>query len=210
MERLLAFCGLALVLILIPGPSVIFIVGRAVLFGRAGALLTVASNAAGQYLQVIAVAIGIGQLVESSAVAFTFLKLAGAAYLLLLGLSTWLSRGRASLPNVSGRPTPRAAWPVARAGLVVGVTNPKTALFFVVVLPEFVDRASGGVPLQILELGLVWVVLVLIGDSAWALLGARAHSWLARSPRRASAATGASGAVTACLGLWLAFTGNHA
>jgi threonine/homoserine/homoserine lactone efflux protein len=98
----------------------------------------------------------------------------------------------------------REAW----TGLLVGATNRKTAAFFAAVLPSFVDRVQGHVPLQILVLGLVWMVLALVGDSAWALAGARAGSWFSRSPRRASTATGASGLVTACLGEALAFTGK--
>lgn len=208
-ERLLGFGALAVVLILIPGPSVLFIVGRALSIGRRGALLTVVANTMGQYLQVVAVAMGIGALVESSALAFMILKLVGATYLIVLGVRTWLGRGRGRVASTITSPSDSSSWAVARGGLVVGLTNPKTAVFFAAVLPQFVARGSGHVPLQILVLGLIWVGLVLIGDSAWALGGAGAGSWLSRSPRRASTATGASGLLIAGLGVALAFTGNR-
>lgn len=207
--RLWGFAVLATALILIPGPSVVFIVGRAISTGRRAALLTVFTNALGQYLQVAAVAAGIGAVVYTSALAFSLLKLLGAAYLVFLGVRTWRRRSQAGVSIAAAPTAHRSAWAEARAGLLVGVTNPKTAVFFAAVLPQFVVRAQGEVPLQIMALGLVWVLLVLVGDSAWALGAAGAGSWLSRSPRRASTATGASGLLTAGLGVALAFTGNR-
>ncbi len=207
-ERLWGFAALATALIIIPGPSVVFIVGRAISRGRREALLTVLTNALGQYLQIAAVAFGIGALVEASVLACTLLKLVGATYLVLLGIRTWVRRGQPQIGSPGSVRQHLSVGGDAWAGLLVGATNPKTAVFFAAVLPSFVDRLEGHVPLQILILGLVWMVLVLIGDSAWALAAARAGAWFSRSPRRASTATGASGLVTACLGVALAFTGK--
>jgi len=156
-SRTLAFAGVALLVILFPGPSVLFIVSRSLSLGRRRlALLTVAGNELGELVQVCAVALGIGALVAASAVAFTVVKLAGAAYLVYLGVQTIRSRRltaqSGSSPGASaGVSRRRVAW----QAFVVGVSNPKTTVFFAAVLPQFADPSLGHVPLQLLVLGLV-------------------------------------------------------
>ncbi|GAB2859676.1 LysE family translocator [Streptomyces deserti] len=141
-DRLLAFAAMSFLLIVVPGPSVLFVIGRALAHGRRAALTTVVGNTLGAYLLVVAVALGIGAVVERSVLAFTVLKLAGAAYLVYLGVKAWRQRGslREAFTEDSGEHgTLRTLW----EGFAVGVANPKTIVFFAAVLPQFVDRDGG-------------------------------------------------------------------
>lgn len=192
-DRVIAFAVLAFLLIVVPGPSVLFVVGRAVTVGRRAALATVLGNAAGEYLQVLLVALGLGFVLQRSELAFTAVKLAGAAYLVWLGVDA-IRRRRAladalTVPAPSGR-----AGRAAREGFVVGATNPKTTVFFAAILPQFVDPAWGPVPLQMLFLGLVFLAIAVVSDGAWALAAGSARRWLARS-RRAREALNVGGGV---------------
>jgi threonine/homoserine/homoserine lactone efflux protein len=178
--QLLAFAAATSVLIAIPGPSVLFTVGRALAVGRRGALLTVVGGAGGAYVQVVAVALGLGAIVERSAEAYTVLKLAGAAYLVYLGVQAIRHR---RLPAADVPAVALTARPM-RDGFVVGVTNPKMIVFLTAALPQFVDREAGGLALQMLVLGLVVPAISLVSDSMWALAAGTARSWFADSPRR--------------------------
>lgn len=206
-DRLPAFAATALVLIAVPGPSVLFVVSRALALGRRAALATVVGNAAGVYLQVVAVALGVGSVVERSAAAFTVVKLLGAAYLVLLGARTFRHRHRlaAALDPVAVR---RSTRQVLRDGLVVGAMNPKAIVFFAAVLPQFAEPERGPVPVQLLVLGLVFVAIALVSDSAWGLAAGTARAWLVGSPRRLEVLGGASGLVVVGLGARLALIGR--
>jgi threonine/homoserine/homoserine lactone efflux protein len=205
--HLLAFVVTSFALIVVPGPSVLFIVSRALTLGQRAALATVVGNEAGEYVQVLAVAFGIGVLVERSIVVFTVLKLAGAAYIVVLGLRT--IRDRQSLARVLDvAVTPRSTRRVFREGFVVGVSNPKTVIFFAAILPQFVDRQAGHVPVQMLTFGLVFLLIALLSDSIWALAAARARAWLSRSPARLARIGGIGGLVMIGLGARLAFSGR--
>ncbi|MEW2402909.1 LysE family translocator [Streptomyces sp. NPDC046862] len=206
-DRLLAFAAMSFLLIVIPGPSVLFVIGRALAQGRRAALTTVVGNTAGAYVLVIAVALGIGSVVERSVLVFTALKLVGAAYLVYLGVKAWRQRGslRAafdtdSVPHGSGR----TLW----EGFLVGVANPKTIVFFAAVLPQFVDRAQGHVVLQMLFLGLVFNTIAVTCDSLWGLVAATARDWFARSPERLSLVGGVGGLTMIGLGVTVAATGR--
>ena len=204
-DHVLAFALVAFALILVPGPSVLFIVGRALSLGRRSALETVAGNAAGEYAQVLAVALGIGAIVERSVAVFTAVKLMGAAYLVFLGVRA--IRTRRSLASVLEQErTARSRRRVLREGFVVGVSNPKSLAFFVAVLPQFVVPTAGPASLQLLLLGLVWVAIALVSDSTWALLAGRARAWLGRSPRRLETIGATGGVMMIGLGLSLALT----
>ncbi|MFE0986854.1 LysE family translocator [Streptomyces rochei] len=209
-DRLLAFAALSLVIVVVPGPSVLFVVGRALSRGRRAALTTVAGNTLGAYLLVVAVALGVGSVVERSAVVFTALKLAGAAYLVHLGVRAWRERGRPGAEFAGGAAAEgdRERWRTFRQGFAVGVTNPKTIVFFAAVLPQFADRDRGGVVVQMLVLGLVFNAVALACDSVWGLLAATARDWFARSPRRLSAVGGAGGLAMIGLGVTVAVTGR--
>ena len=206
-SNLAAFALASAVLIAIPGPSVLFVVSRAVVLGRRAALATVVGNCAGVYLQVIAVALGLGVLLERSAAVFTTVKLIGAGYLVWLGVRTFLNRrelAAALLLPVS----PTSDRRILKDGFVVGLTNPKAAVFFAAILPQFAEQTSGQVPLQMLVLGLVFVAIALVLDSVWAIAAGTARERLAASPRRLEAIGGAGGVVLVGLGVGLALSGR--
>jgi threonine/homoserine/homoserine lactone efflux protein len=203
LNQVLTFALLAVVLIVVPGPSVLFTVGRALTVGRREALLTVVGNAIGVYLQVIAVAIGIGVIVERSAAVFTAIKLVGAAYLVYLGVQAIRHRRKVTEALAAGVPKV-AAGRAMRDGIVVGFANPKSIVFFAVALPQFTNPAAGNVPLQMLVLGALFPLLALVLDSVWALLAATARAWLSRSPRRLELVGGAGGLMMIGLGTSLA------
>jgi threonine/homoserine/homoserine lactone efflux protein len=207
MRHLLEFAGLAAVIIAIPGPSVLFTVSRALTAGRRTALVTVVGNEIGLLIQSAAVAFGIGELVARSAQVFTVIKLAGAVYLVYLGVQA--IRHRRSLAEaVAGNTTQVGPLRALGDGLAVGTLNPKTIVFFVAVLPQFVDRGAGGIPLQMMLLGAVFSALALVMDSIWALGAGTAGQWLARSPRRMAAIGGTGGLAMIGIGLSLAATGR--
>lgn len=206
-ENLLAFTIAALVLIIIPGPSVLFTIGRALALGRVGGLLSVLGNALGLLPIIALVALGVGGIVAQSVVLFTILKIAGALYLAYLGIQAIRHRKDASRAAAEGV-APRSHWRQLGEGFVVGVTNPKTIAFFVAVLPQFVDLSAGAVPLQMIELGLVFFVIALISDGAWALVAAGARTWFGKSPRRIEALTATGGGLMIGLGGILLFTGG--
>ena len=206
-DRLPAFVITAFVVIVIPGPSVLFVVGRALASGRRVAVLTVIGNALGEYVQVIAVAFGIGALAEQSVAAFTALKLAGGAYLVYLGVRTF--RERRSLAAALAAPVPeRSDRRSFVQGVTVGVTNPKTIVFLAAILPQFVSRGGGHVPAQILLLGLIFAAIAIISDSMWALAAGAFRAWFARSPRRLELVGGAGGLAIVAVGAGLLVSGR--
>ena len=207
-SQLLTFTLTAFVIILIPGPSVLFTVSRAIVLGRAAGVATVAGNTVGAFTQVLAVAFGIGPLIERSIVVFTVLKLAGAAYLVFLGVQA--VRHRHSLAEALGaKVEQRTLARIVADGFTVGVTNPKVIVFFSAILPQFVDRQAGSVPLQIVVLGAIFAGVALLSDSAWALAAGTVRSWLSRSPRRLAMLGGTGGLAMIAIGTRLAFTGRH-
>ncbi len=206
-DRLLAFAAMSLLLIVIPGPSVLFVIGRALAHGRRAALTTVVGNTAGAYVLIVAVALGVGSVVERSTVVFTVLKLAGAAYLVYLGVKAWRERGSLQASFTGGG----AAHGVLRTfgeGFTVGVTNPKTIVFFAAVLPQFVDRGQGHVAVQMLVLGLVFNIIAVASDTGWGLVASTARDWFARSPQRLSLVGGVGGLAMIGLGVTVAATGR--
>lgn len=206
LENLLAFGLAALVIIVIPGPGVLFVIGRSLALGRAGGLLSVLGGVLGQVPLVLAVALGVGTIVSQSVVLFAIVKVAGAAYLVFLGVQAVRHRKDAARTD-AGDALPASHARQLAEGVVVGVTNPKTIAFFVAVLPQFVSRDTGWVPLQMLQLGLVFLVLALVSDGAWALVAAAARGWFARSPTRIQTLTAVGGGMIVCLGVVLLVTG---
>jgi len=207
LENLLAFTLAALVLIIIPGPSVLFTIGRALALGRMGGLLSVLGNALGLLPVVGLVALGVGGIVARSVVLFTIVKVVGALYLMYLGVQAIRHRRRSAEAAISGA-APRSAWRQLGEGFVVGVTNPKTIAFFVAVLPQFVDLDAGSVPLQMMQLGLIFFVIALMSDAVWALAAAGARTWFGKSPKRIEALTATGGGLMIGLGGILLLTGN--
>jgi threonine/homoserine/homoserine lactone efflux protein len=206
-DRLVAFALTAFVVIVIPGPSVLFVVGRALAGGRRVAVLTVVGNALGEYAQVIAVAFGVGALAEHSVAAFTALKLVGGAYLVYLGVRTF--RERRSLAEALSAPvTPRSDRRAFLEGAIVGATNPKTVVFLAAILPQFVSRGAGDVPIQILVLGAVFATIAIASDTVWALAAGSVRGWFSRSPRRLELIGGAGGVAIIAVGAGLLVSGR--
>jgi len=205
--HLLAFTLTAFALIVVPGPSVLFTVSRALALGRMAGVTTVAGNTVGVYVQVVAVAFGIGALVERSVMVFTIVKLGGAAYLIFLGVQA--IRHRQKLAEMLGsRIENKSVARVMADGFVVGIGNPKAIVFFAAVLPQFVDRQAGQVPQQMLLLGAIFAGVALLSDSGWALVAGSARAWFGRSPRRLELIGGTGGLVMIGIGATLAVSGR--
>jgi threonine/homoserine/homoserine lactone efflux protein len=200
--HLVAFFVTIVVVIAIPGPSVLFTVGRALTVGRRGALLTVVGNGFGIYAQAVLVAVGLGAIVERSATAYTAIKVAGALYLVYLGLHAIVTRRQAAARIWVGT-APKSTVRVLLEGFVVGVTNPKMIIFLTAAMPQFVDREAGNVAGQILVLSLVLVAVGCVLDATWALAAGTARNWFARSPRRVETMSATGG--TAMIGLGASF-----
>jgi threonine/homoserine/homoserine lactone efflux protein len=207
-EHLLAFGLAALVLIAIPGPSVVFVIGRALAYGRAVALATVLGNSLGLLVILVLVACGLGVVVQESIAVFTVLKLLGAAYLVYLGVQAIRHR-RGLDVAASGVPAPTLSRGRAlRQGFVVGVSNPKAFMIFAAVLPQFVDRGQGHVQAQMVLLGLLAFGIALLSDSVWAVLASRLRQWFNASHRRGEAMGTAGGMSMIGLGVAVAVTGR--
>ncbi|NEA98101.1 LysE family translocator [Streptomyces sp. SID13726] len=209
-DRVLAFAAMSLLVIVIPGPSVLFVIGRALAHGRRTAVATAVGNVFGSYLLVVAVAVGIGSLVEQSVAVYLAVKLAGAAYLVFLGVQAFRHRKELKSSAItSGSAGPaRGDLRTVLDGTLIGVTNPKSVVFFAAVLPQFVDHSAGSVPAQMLLLGLVPITIALITDTLWGLTASAARTWFARSDRRLSLIGGAGGFTMIGLGLTVAVTGR--
>lgn len=179
-HTLMLFALAALALIVVPGPAVLYIVAQSIDRGRLAGIVSALGVATGGLVHVTAAAIGLSAVLVSSATAFTAVKLAGAAYLIGMGLYT-LARRR--VPRPDAPVDERRLRRIYAQGVVVNVLNPKTALFFLAFLPQFVDRGEGHVATQLLVLGLVFVALAVASDTLWAL-GAGAASVRLRSSAR--------------------------
>ena len=208
LDNLLAFTVAAIILIVIPGPAVLFSVGRTLVLGRSGGLLSVLGVTLALIPIVALVALGVGGVIAASAALFTVLKVAGALYLMYLGVQAIRHRKLASREVEIGS-LPRSPWRQLWQGFVVGITNPKTIAFFVAVLPQFVDVHSGSAPLQMMELGIVFALIALVSDSIWVLAASAARAWFARSPRRIETLSATGGAMMIGLGGVLLVTGQE-
>jgi threonine/homoserine/homoserine lactone efflux protein len=200
---LLGFLALSAAISVVPGPSVLFATSRAMAHGRAVGLWTVLGNALGGYTLVVAVACGLGTLVAASATVFTVVKLLGAAYLVWLGTRTLLAAraGRGEQPDLAVPSLRGGTRERVREGFVVGVSNPKTTVFLVAVLPQFVDPGRGPVLVQMLLVGLAGAVVQVVTDGAWALGAGQLRTWFARRPARRTALETTGGLTMVGLGV---------
>ena len=207
-HALVSFGVAALVLIVVPGPSVLFVVSRGVALGRRAAIVTAMGNAVGIYVQVVAVALGVGAVIERSVMLLSAIRLLGAAYLVYLGLQAIRHRrALASVLDVGARAPERRN--LAVEGFLVGASNPKWIVFFTAILPQFIDPAGAPVPVQMLALGGIAVAIAVVSDSMWGMAAGTARSWLASSPRRLEALGGVGGLTMIGLGLRLAAAGRR-
>lgn len=198
------FLVAALVLVVTPGPAVLYVVTRSIDQGRAAGIVSVLGVGVGNFMHVIAAALGLSALLASSALAFSALKYAGAAYLLYLGIKKLLSPPT-ELSAVKFRRESRRA--IFRQGIVVATLNPKTALFFLAFLPQFTDPQRGAVWLQFVALGTVTVLLGVASDTGYALLSGTFGEWLKRQKAFLRGEKYVSGSVYCGLGLATAVSG---
>ncbi|MGW4529743.1 LysE family translocator [Nocardia sp. NPDC004340] len=205
--NLVAFLIAAVALIVIPGPGVLFVIGRALSYGRRAALLSVLGHSLGVLGVMVLVAAGLGTLLAASAIALAIVKFAGALYLIYLGVQAIRDR-RALREAFQARAEPVGTGRALRQSMLVGVTNPKAIIFFSAVLPQFVAPHAGPVPVQMLILGLVFIAVALVSDSVWALAAGSAREWFARSPKRLEAVGGAGGVMIIGLGASVAVSGS--
>jgi threonine/homoserine/homoserine lactone efflux protein len=208
-SRLALFVGAALVLLVTPGPAVLYITARAMSQGVRAGLVSVLAVETGNSVQVLGAAVGLAALLASSALAFSVVKLLGAGYLVVLGVRK-LASGRDGTPAGGQEARPASLRAVYVQGVVVSVLNPKTALFFLAFLPQFVDPARGHVTAQMLVLGATFVALALISDGAYALLAGTVGRWLWRHPRFVRGERYVSGSVYIGLGAYTALSGSGA
>jgi len=210
LDQLLTFGLAALVIIVIPGPSVVFVVGRALSYGRRVALASVVGNTLGLVTIVVLVAAGLGVIVQESIVVFTVLKLAGSAYLVWLGIEA-VRRRKEFLAGEGGDQlaAPMSWGKAIRQGYLVGATNPKGYLMLAAVLPQFIDRGEGHLQLQMLILGLLATTIGMLSDSLWALIASQLRSWFNSSPKRGERMGAAGGMSMIGLGVTLAVTGER-
>jgi threonine/homoserine/homoserine lactone efflux protein len=200
------FSTAALALLLIPGPTVLYVVTRSIEQGRRAGLVSVLGTHVGSLVHVTAAALGLSALLVSSAVAFTAVKYVGAVYLIWLGIRRWRAGDRASLhARQRALTTPQ----LFRQGFVVQVLNPKTAIFFLAFLPQFVDADRGPVTLQVLVLGVVFISIGLLSDSAYAVAAGSIGGALRRSDRARRAERYVSSGVYVGLGVTTAVAGGH-
>jgi threonine/homoserine/homoserine lactone efflux protein len=209
-SQLLAFVIATEALLIVPGPSVLFVISRGVTYGRRAAIATVAGNTTGAAVQAVAVAAGLGAIVATSAAVFTAMKVAGGAYLVWLGVKAWRDRRSLSAALRLGTAVPvRSTRQLLRDGFLVGVSNPKTTLFFLAVLPQFVRDGGAPATVQLLVLGMVFCAMALLSDGLYGVAAGTVRGWLDRSPRRIEAMGGAGGVIMVGLGVRLALTGRH-
>lgn len=200
-DHLLEFLVASFIIILVPGPSVLFAVARAIAWGRGIALLTVIGNAFGMLVLAALIAFGFGPLLERSPVLYMVVQWAGGAYLVHLGIDAWRHRElHAERMTDQGPVAPRRGRTL-REGFVVGILNPKAVVFFAAVFPQFVDREAGHVSVQLMVLGAIFATIAVLSDGTWAVVAGTAREWLASNPKRLVAMRATGGIVMVCLGL---------
>lgn len=198
-ENLLPFIAFSLVIIAIPGPSVMFAISRALVLGRRGAVLTVVGNGIGVLIQAMVVAVGLGVLIQENDVVMHAIRLAGAAFLIYLGINS--IRHRKDGLNVAAPVDVPKSGHLLSESIIVGISNPKTIVFFSAIFPQFVDASSGPIVWQMVQLGFVFVFFGISGDAVYALSAGAARDWFARSPSRIVTMRTIGGALILGLGI---------
>jgi threonine/homoserine/homoserine lactone efflux protein len=208
-SQLLFFVTTAAILLAIPGPAVLYIVGRSIGQGRNAGLVSALGIGVGTLIHTAAAAVGLSALLVSSATAFSAVKYLGAAYLVYLGVQRL--RSKESLAAACDTAAPRVTLArVFTQGIVVNVLNPKTALFFFAFLPQFIDPARGHVAMQILSLGILFAAMGTTSDSLWALFSGSVAGWLRGNQRWMRHERYVSGGILISLGVATALAGHSA
>jgi threonine/homoserine/homoserine lactone efflux protein len=196
----------AMIIILAPGPSVLFIIARAIAWGRATAVLSVLGNVSGSFVLSTLVALGIGPILERYEIAYIAVQWGGGLYLIYLGIDAIRKRAVHATDMTNQGPIGPTPLSSIRDGFWVGVLNPKAIVFFAAVLPQFVDIESEKVTQQLLLLGLTFCVLAFISDGSWGLLAGTARNWLASSNSRLERLRAFGGAIMIVLGVTVLYS----
>jgi threonine/homoserine/homoserine lactone efflux protein len=199
-SHLTQFLIASMVIIIVPGPSVLFTLARGVAWGRSVAVLTVLGNTIGTLLLSIVVAFGLGPLLSHSKVFSVVLQVAGGLYLGYLGIHALRHRhehAQAMTEREAQRPTKRR---IVQQGFVVGILNPKSLVFFAAVFPHFVNRSSGHITAQLVTFGFIFCVMAFCSDGTWGMIAGTAREWLSSSPARLVAMRTIGGGVMCSLG----------
>ncbi len=204
-STLLVFLGATLLLLVIPGPAVLYIVTRSVTQGRRAGLVSVLGIHLGSLVHVAAAVAGLSALIAASATAFAVVKFAGAGYLIYLGIMAFRSAGK---PEGLAPPEPMSMHRIFWQGAIVNILNPKTALFFLAFVPQFVDPALGNTTLQLIVLGGIFIVAGLISDGAYAMVAGAAGARFLDSDVWRRGEGYVAGTIYTGLGLAAAFTGG--
>ena len=206
LQTLIVFSLIAAGFVAVPGPSNLFVLGRGLQSGSRAAIAGAGGCATGALTYVAATAAGLSALLASSQTVFEAIHLAGAAYLCWLGVALLRSRDHSVVePGPSGT---RSSWSSYRQGALVELGNPKVALFFLALFPQFVHADAGPAVTQILILGTIFVTIGLVSDSLYAVGSSRVRTWLMRRPQRFRRQQRATGVLYLGLGAWAALTGN--
>ncbi|MFM1845355.1 MAG: hypothetical protein RI917_673 [Actinomycetota bacterium] len=200
-SNLLGFLVLAIVIIVVPGPSVLFAIGRALVLGTKLAVLSVLGNALGVGLQIVVVSLGLGVLIQQAPALFFVIKIVGALVIAYLGIKAVIDRGKLELADEKSSSS-RA---VIQQSIVVGITNAKTFVFFVAALPSFVSPADGNPIIQMLFLGLIFSIIGIASDMVYAVAAGKARDWLSTSEKRLANFRGLGGLALTLLGLYMIF-----
>lgn len=189
-----------MVIILAPGPSVLFVIARAIAWGRKVAVVTVTGNVVGAFVLSSLVAFGLGPILQRSDLAFAAVQWGGGLYLVYLGIDAIRKRKVHAADMTNQGPIEPKVFQSVRDGFMVGVLNPKGLVFYAAVLPQFIDRERGHVTGQLLFLGALFSVLALISDGSWGLLAGTARDWLAGEATRLEKLRATGGCIMILLG----------
>lgn len=195
-----------MIIIVAPGPSVLFVIARAIAWGRATAVLTVLGNVIGSLVLSTLVAIGVGPVLQRYHIAYVLVQWAGGAYLIYLGFDAIRQRKVHAADMTSQGPVAPNKLRTIRDGFWVGILNPKAMVFFAAILPQFVDIKGNHVTVQLFILGLTFCVLAFISDSSWGLLAGTARDWLAKDSSRLEKLRATGGTVMIILGLAILYS----
>ncbi len=200
-SNLLGFLVLAIVIIVVPGPSVIFAIGRALVLGTRLAVISVLGNALGVGLQIVVVSLGLGVLIQQAPGLFFAIKIIGALIIAYLGVRAFIDRANLDLSQKDSSSS-RA---VLKQSIIVGITNAKTFVFFVAALPSFVSPLDGNPTVQMLVLGVIFSVIGIASDMVYAVAAGKARDWLSTSQKRIATFRGLGGLALTLLGIYMLF-----
>ena len=204
-SRLAEYIVAAMISILAPGPSVLFVIARAIAWGRKVAVFTVAGNVSGSFVLSVFVALGLGPILQKSDLAYTAVQWGGGLYLIYLGIDAIKQRKAHAADMTNQGDSSPSTLRSMRDGFWVGALNPKAIVFYAAVLPQFIDREKGQITSQLILLGAIFSALAFISDGTWGLLAGTARAWLANDSSRLEKLRASGGSIMIVLGLSVLF-----